>query len=203
MLRCVTTWLKHCCFFLGNLRLPSEIFTIFGNFWKCSERLCGFGQLLVNLRKSLKSDRKSSENRRHKYVHIICSLVRYQVKHSKRNSISTRTIVLSSIYFVRPKYSCMYSRCELLSCSQTWYKAFVVASAHVINCVRYMLLLPGSLILPYLAIAMTLVICWGNIELFGKWTFLWNEFFSIWTTNGRSLNNFVFSQFCSLTFDFV
>ena len=32
-------------------------------------------------------------------------------------------IVLSSIYFVRPKYSCMYSRCEMLSCSQTWYKA--------------------------------------------------------------------------------
>ena len=97
---------------------------------------------MLNIRKSSKSDRKSSENRRHNYVHIICSLVRYQVKHSKRNSISTRTIVLSSIYFVRPKYSCMYSRCEMLSCSQTWYKALVAASAHVTNCVRYMLLLP-------------------------------------------------------------
>ena len=53
----------------------------------------------------------------------------------------------SSIYFVRPKYSCMYSRCEMLSCSQTWYKALVAASAH--NSVRYMLLLPGSLILSY------------------------------------------------------
>ena len=155
MLRCVTTWSKHRRFFLGNLRLPSEKSTIFGNFWKCSERLSGFGQLLVNLRKSSKSGRKSSENRRHKYVHIICSLVRYQVKHSKRNSISTRTIVLSSIYFVRPKYSCMYSRCEMLSCSQTWNKALVVASAD--NCVRCVLLLPGSLILSYLAITMILV----------------------------------------------
>ena len=39
--------------------------------WLPSEHLSGFGQLLVNLRKSLKSDRKSSENRCHKYVHII------------------------------------------------------------------------------------------------------------------------------------
>ena len=168
MLRCVTTWSKHRRFFLGNLRLPSEKFTFFGNFWKCSERLSGFGQLSVNLRKSSKSDRKSSENRRHKYLHTICSLVRYQVKHSKRNSISTCTIVLSSIYFVRPKYSCMHSPCEMLSCSQTWNKAFVVASAH--NCVRYMLLLPCSLISSYLAITMILIICWENIELFGKWT---------------------------------
>ena len=176
-------------------REPSVTFGDIHNlpkFLKFSERSSGFGQNLV------KSDRKSSENRLHEYVHIICSLVRYQVKHSKRNSISTRTIVLSSIYFVRPKYSCMYSRCEMQFCSQTWYKALVVASAH--NCVRYMLLLPGSLILSYLAITMILVICCGNIELFGKWTLYGEMNTSIWTNNGRSLNNFVFSQFFSLIF---
>ena len=75
-------------------REPSVTFGDIHNlpkFLKFSERSSGFGQNLV------KSDRKSSENRLHEYVHIICSLVRYQVKHSKRNSISTRTIVLSSI----------------------------------------------------------------------------------------------------------
>ena len=128
--------------------LSREPSVTFGNihnlrkFLKVSERSSGFRQNLV------KSDRKSSENRLHEHVYIICSLVRYQVKHSKRNSISTRTIVLSSIYFVRPKYSCMYSCCEMQFCSQTWHKALVLASAH--NCVRYMLLLPGSLILSYL-----------------------------------------------------
>ena len=78
----------------GYLRKYSQSSEIFQN---CSERLSGFGQLLLNLRKSSKSDRKASENRRHKDVRIICSVVRYQVKHWKRNSISTRTIVFSSI----------------------------------------------------------------------------------------------------------
>ena len=160
--------IKTSSFLSRNLRLPSKIFAILGNFESVRNICLASDNFFLTLRKSSKSDRKSSENRRHKYLHIMCSLVRYQVKHSKRNSISTRTIVLSSIYFVRPKYSCMYSRCEMLSCFQTWYKALVVASAH--NCVRYMLLLPGSLILSYLAITMILVICWGNIELFGKWT---------------------------------
>ena len=128
---------------------------------------------MLNIRKSSKSDRKSSENRRHNYVHMICSLVRYQVKHSKKNSISTRTIVLSSIYFVRPKYSCMYSRCEMLSCSQTWYKALVVASAH--NCLRYMLLQPSAWQLDFIVFGHHNDSC----HLLGKHRIIWQMDFIV------------------------
>ena len=77
-----------------------------------------------------------------------------------------------------------------------------VASAH--NCIRYMLLLPDSLILSYLATKTILVICWRNIELFGKWS---NGPYSkmntsIWTTDSRNLNSFVFSLFFPLICDF-
>ena len=115
--------------------------------------------------------------------------MRYQIKHSKRNSICTCTHVLCSIYFVRLKYHWIYSRCETLFCSQTWYKAVAVASAH--NYARYMLLLHGNLILSYLVTK-------RFSSFVGETSnYLKNEPYSkmntsIWTTYSRSLNNFVF-----------
>ena len=49
------------------------------------------------------------DHTRYKYVYIMRSLVTYQDKHSKGNSISTRTHELSSVYFVRLAYSWLHS----------------------------------------------------------------------------------------------
>ena len=74
----------------------------------------------------------------------------------------------------------------------------------VLRAAGALLLLPDILILSYLATKTILVICWRNIELFGKWS---NGPYSkmntsIWTTDSRNLNSFVFSLFFPLICDF-
>ena len=115
----------------GNIRNLRKFLKIFGTFvWLRTT----FGKSQKIFEKCSEIFRKSSS-----YVGSYTML--------SRETGTEIPYLSSSIYFVRPKYSCMYSRCEMLSCSQTWYKALVAASAH--NCVRYMLLLAGSLILSY------------------------------------------------------
>ena len=182
------------CFSAVNRRRPSRE-TPFGPGVKdgCFCRL--FVWLRMNFGKSQKIFEKWSE--------IFGKSSSYQVKHSKKNSISTRTIVLSSIYFVRPKYSCMYSHCEMLSCSQTWYKAWVVASAH--NCLQYMLLQPSAWQLDFMVFGHYNDSC----HLLGKHQIIWQKDFIVkWILLYGQLMAGVrtiscFSQFCQLIFDFV